>query len=393
MTRCDVLVVGGGPGGSTCAARLVAAGLDVVVLDRASFPRDKVCGGWITPAVIRALGLDLEAYRVGRTLQPFTGFRTGSFDHDPLLTDFQRPISYGVRRCEFDDYLLRRSRARVMTGQALGALRREPDGWVANDDVYARVIVGAGGHFCPVARRLNPPSGHEDVVVAQEIEYRIDGRTAAACPVRGEWPELYFWSDLRGYGWCVRKGDYLNVGAGQLRPSAFPAAVAEFKALVRQRGLVGPDLPGAWKGHAYLLNRTSSRRVSGDGMLLVGDAAGLALAPSGEGILAAVESGVLAAEAIVDAFPDCSAPRIAPFAQQIAARFGPRARRAAPRPWPTWVGSLAARAILRSPWLTRRMLIEHAFLHVGRVPACRPAPRPVRSGSAESARRRPAAAD
>ena len=77
MQHCDVLIVGGGPAGSSCAWMLHRAGLDVVVLDRAVFPRDKVCAGWITPPVVAALHLDLDDYRRGRTLQPITGFRTG----------------------------------------------------------------------------------------------------------------------------------------------------------------------------------------------------------------------------------------------------------------------------------------------------------------------------
>ena len=57
MVTCDVLVIGGGPAGSTCAWKLREAGLDVIVMDRATFPRDKVCGGWITPQVIADLRL------------------------------------------------------------------------------------------------------------------------------------------------------------------------------------------------------------------------------------------------------------------------------------------------------------------------------------------------
>jgi flavin-dependent dehydrogenase len=60
METCDVIIVGGGPAGSSCAWKLRAAGWDVVVVDRANFPRDKVCAGWITPAVIEELQLDLE---------------------------------------------------------------------------------------------------------------------------------------------------------------------------------------------------------------------------------------------------------------------------------------------------------------------------------------------
>jgi len=58
MTTCDVLIVGGGPAGSSCAWRLAKAGLDVLVLDRARFPRDKVCAGWVTPAGPRARKVD-----------------------------------------------------------------------------------------------------------------------------------------------------------------------------------------------------------------------------------------------------------------------------------------------------------------------------------------------
>src|SRR5947209_452583 len=57
MRRCDAVVVGGGPAGSTCAWALRRGGRDVVLIDRAAFPRDKVCAGWVTPAVIGALDL------------------------------------------------------------------------------------------------------------------------------------------------------------------------------------------------------------------------------------------------------------------------------------------------------------------------------------------------
>ena len=70
MENCDALIVGGGPAGSTCARKLRQAGLDVTVLDSSSFPRDKVCAGWITTQVVDDLGLDVDEYRVGRTFQP-----------------------------------------------------------------------------------------------------------------------------------------------------------------------------------------------------------------------------------------------------------------------------------------------------------------------------------
>jgi flavin-dependent dehydrogenase len=219
METCDVLIVGGGPAGSSCARKLRRAGLDVIVMDRAVFPRDKVCAGWITPQVITDAGIDCDDYRRGRTLQPVAGFRTGLIGgHGEVETVYDRPVSYGIRRCEFDQYLLQRSDARLKLGTQISSIRTDGRQWVINDSVRAAVLVGAGGHFCPVARWLNPTIDREPLVVAQEAEFRIEPRDAASWTAAPGTPELYFCRDLKGYGWCFRKGQYLNVGLGRLIP-------------------------------------------------------------------------------------------------------------------------------------------------------------------------------
>ena len=113
MQSCDVVVVGGGPAGSTCAWALVRAGLDVIVLDRAHFPRDKPCAGWLTPQAVAALELDLAGYARDRVLQPVTGVKASRMGGAEVVTRYADVVSYGVRRCEFDHYLLHRSGARV----------------------------------------------------------------------------------------------------------------------------------------------------------------------------------------------------------------------------------------------------------------------------------------
>src|SRR5262252_10623586 len=116
-TACDALIVGGGPAGSTCARILRRAGLDVLVLDAAVFPRDKVCAGWITPQVVTSLELDVDEYRQRRTFQPISRFRVGLIGGgDDTETEYGRQVSFGIRRCEFDHYLLERSGARVKAG-------------------------------------------------------------------------------------------------------------------------------------------------------------------------------------------------------------------------------------------------------------------------------------
>ena len=130
MDHCDVLIVGGGPAGSSCAAKLRAAGADVIVLDKKTFPREKPCAGWITPQVIETLQLDAEYYRRDRVFQPLTGFRTGLMSGREVETHYDRPVSFGIRRYEFDRYLLERSGAKCRLGEMLKTLDRVGDRWI-----------------------------------------------------------------------------------------------------------------------------------------------------------------------------------------------------------------------------------------------------------------------
>ena len=175
------------------------------MLDAAVFPRDKVCAGWITPQVVTSLDLDVDEYRKGRTFQPISGFRVGLIGGgDDTETNDGRQVSFGIRRCEFDHYLLERSGARVNAGTPVTSLRRDGDHWIVNESIRTPLVIGAGGHFCPVARAVNGPmtAPGVSVVAAQEAEFLVD---SADCRVSGEAPELYFCRDFKGYGWCFRR--------------------------------------------------------------------------------------------------------------------------------------------------------------------------------------------
>jgi len=372
MERCEVLIVGGGPAGSTCAWLLERAGIDVLVLDKKTFPRDKICAGWVTPAVVKELQLDIADYRGGgRTIQPITTFRTGMIGGKIVETEYDEPASYGIRRFEFDEYLLRRSGARLAAPAPLKSLERTADGWLANGSIEAKLVIGAGGHFCPVARQIGAQLGQsETIVAAQEIEFLMTDAQKLDCAAQGDAPELYFCPDLKGYGWAVRKGDYLNVGLGREDNRKLSEHVAEFVQWLKSNRRVPQDTPEKLGGHAYLLYNHAPRPFLGHHAMLIGDAAGLAYPQSGEGIRPAVESAIFAADVILAAGGDYSSAKLQPYSEKMTTWFGARQTKAATEYLPEGLKRFLGAKLMGMGWFARNVVIDEWFLH-SKQPALR----------------------
>ncbi len=305
MDRHDVIVVGGGPGGSTAAWQLARAGLRPLVVDAAVFPRVKVCAGWVTPQALADLEIDPEKYPL--TIQAFSACAL-SFGGGRHETRWGGPASYGIVRREFDHYLLERAAAAgadVRWGLRVTGVHVNGDGasvQTARGVFAADVVIGAGGHRCPVAWALGDVSPREEVIVAQESETRLPPDRAAALAPFMAAPDLYVEPDLRGYGWYFPKQDVLNIGVGMTggADGSLPARREALLARLRASGQLPADLAiEPFRGHAYVVRRRAARRRAGPRFCLVGDAAGLARDLSGEGIGPAIRSGRLAADAVV----------------------------------------------------------------------------------------------
>jgi flavin-dependent dehydrogenase len=334
-------------------------------MDKATFPRDKVCAGWITPQVVDDLQIDANEYRHGRTFQPITGFRVGFIGGDDAVeTAYDHPVSFGIRRCEFDDYLLQRAGARVLLGAPISSIRRDGARWVVNETLTASMLVGAGGHFCPVARMLNGTTNREPLIAAQEVEFVVGSRDARSFTIAAKTPELYFCRDLKGYGWCFRKQDYLNIGFGRLDSHALPKASAEFVEFLKARHKIPADASWRWRGHAYCLSGPQRRRAIGDAVMLVGDAAGLAYPQSGEGIRPAIESGLIAASTIGEANGRYTRERIEAYEHRLQRRFGvSSAARRLSGIVPAGASAALALRLFDRPWFLRHLLLNRWFLH------------------------------
>jgi geranylgeranyl reductase family protein len=330
--EADVIVVGAGPAGSTTAYYLAQAGLDVLLLEKSRFPREKVCGDGLTPRAVKALvamgvpiseddgwlrNKGLRVVGAGMRLElPW-----------PELTSYP---GYGLvrTRMDFDQRLAQRAReagAHLIegvtvtgpvrddrTGRIVGVTAR-PDG--GEQQVYrARLVIAADGN----SSRLSVSMGlrkREDRPIGVAV------RAYYTSP-RHEDDYLESWLDLwdadrllPGYGWIFGMGDGTsNIGLGLLNTStAF--GNTDYHALLK-RWLAG--MPPEWgfteenrvgpiRGAALPMafNRTPSYT---DGLLLVGDAAGMVNPFNGEGIAYAMESGEIAARVVTQAlaWPDAA---------------------------------------------------------------------------------------
>lgn len=293
MLVADVIVVGGGPAGSTCAWKLREAGLDVLVLDRAAFPRAKLCAGWVTPEALSDLEIDPDDYP--HSLMVFEQLHV----HWKAFTAKPRVRQYSIRRFEFDDFLLRRAGARFLQHK-VREIRRTSGDYVIDDEFRARYLVGAGGTSCPVYRALfhdrSPRQSHLQTATLEQ-EFAYDWKDPAC--------HLWFFDDgLPGYSWYVPKANgYINVGLGGMstRLKAKRAHLRhywqKFVVELRKRRLVDHDDYDP-KGYSYFL-RGDAGAVNKGNAYVIGDAAGLATRDMCEGIGPAVKSGLLVAESIV----------------------------------------------------------------------------------------------
>jgi geranylgeranyl reductase family protein len=273
----DVAILGGGPAGSTAAYRLATAGARVLLLDKATFPRDKPCGGGVTGRAARLLPFSIEPVVEDAVDRLECGLR-----YRRRFTRHARaPLAYMTQRRRLDHFLLQKAAeagAEVREGETADA--RELD---------ARIVIGADGCNGSSAKQLELADG---VVhgVALEANYPHEPRFARAmvleiAVIRG------------GYGWVFPKGDHVNVGVGGNGEEG-PKLRAELRRMCEAYG-IDPDAAEDTRGYRLPLRLPGTLLARGR-TAVIGDAAGLVDPFSGDGMYEAFLSAQLVADAALD---------------------------------------------------------------------------------------------
>jgi geranylgeranyl reductase family protein len=326
----DAVIVGAGPGGAATAHFLSRQGLDVLLLDRADFPRDKTCGDGLTPRALRVLdemGILPDVSQHGCAVDGYSVVAPNRRETSAPITAQHGALV--VKRLLLDDIIQRRalaSGAHFTSG--VNATRVEPTSTgvrVEAEDGRAfagRVAVIATGAAFGLLKRSGVLSRPPRTMLAARA-YFEDLQTEVAQSFQLRFDDV----PMPGYGWVFPiKGNAANIGVGFLPRRGSGTASHAFDRFIHSTALrpmlEGARQDGPLKGYPirvdFLQAPTFAERT-----LLVGEAAGLVNPLTGEGIDYALESGSIAAEHLLRTFEsgDVSTMRVAEYGAKLHNRF------------------------------------------------------------------------
>lgn len=319
--KTEILVIGAGPAGSITSARLSQAGYDVLLIDKASFPREKTCGDALSPLAVKRLaeiGVLAEVVNSGAniiesaSITGTTGIKVQANFKDFL--DFQRPYGLAMPRFEFDNILLQHA---VQEGAAfqsnlnvLNIIRAGKDiqkVLAASSDnkieIEAKHYVIAVGANIGLLRRNGFVDSNIALATASRSYYEVGQDIANSF-------DFFYEKDLMpGYGWVFPVGNgTINIGVGAWASKKVSKKNLDgfIEKLVARNSIPSPISVGKMKGYP-LRTDFPSQKLSGNNWLLAGESAGLVNPLTGEGIDLAIESGLVAAEEITNSIKHRSA--------------------------------------------------------------------------------------
>lgn len=356
MDHCDITIVGAGPSGCACALALQGSGLRIVMIDKAVFPRDKVCGDAIPGPAFKAM--DRIRPEWGQQMRQFadkTDIHTSKIFAPNGKTFALDWISYAYnsKRLDFDQFLVQLVRSDTETeivNKHLTNISEEKDGLRCHfrDGSFLKtdLIIGCDGANSIVKRQLGKSVGADKpgAIAVRAYFWGVED-------VKAGTNEFHFFNELPGYFWIFPlPGGYTNIGFGVSKKrsrktpvnlpdslqkiiTTFPSIAPRFKQANHMEKTKGFALP-VWSGKGA---------ISGNRFMLCGDAASLVDPLQGHGIDKAMWSGLLAAKQAIRCFElhDFTARHLSEYDQQVYQKMGAELSRS------FWM----MRTFLKFPWI------------------------------------------
>jgi geranylgeranyl reductase family protein len=292
------VIVGGGPAGSAAARTLSSAGISACIIDKYTFPREKLCGGLLT---LRSKKIYDEVFDISwDPVIEAVSRGVALYYHDRLLhvVEDYKDLHF-TYRYNFDNFLLRqaeRQGAKLFLGDAVRGINSGDSTVTLGDGTLLtyKYLIGADGINSIVAKTLfKKPFDQETMAFGLEMEVPM-----SADHQRIHDPEIYFGVVRWGYGWVFPKKDSLTVGMGGSYKKN-QNIKTEFLNFLKMRFGNVPE--AEIKGH-YIPFGDYRMQPGKNNIFLCGDAAGLVDPITGEGIAFAMQSGYLAGLSIVESF-------------------------------------------------------------------------------------------
>jgi len=291
----DVIITGAGPAGTMAAFELAGHDIDVLVIDKAEFPRYKVCGIGLTHKILQEIPYDVSPV----IEQEIFSVRFSCNYTDVFTRTSSEPLIYCMMRDRFDQFLLQQAivaGARVIMGEHITGIHRTPEGVeikTRNRRFRSRFLVGADGASSVIA---NASGLRKDVIRGMAWEAEME-----ACESDiGKWSQTVFldWGTLPGgYGWIFPKKSHFSVGVGG--PASLSVHMKQYNdRFVRASGIrfTATRSVKAWP----IPVKVRKGFFHANRILVAGDAAGLTDPLTGEGIYYAIRSGKMAGKAILN---------------------------------------------------------------------------------------------
>ena len=286
MKTVDVLIVGAGPAGSVCAYLLQKAGISCLLIDRTTFPRDKLCGGGLTPKCWKLLDELIPGFKYEYNSIRKIRLTVEENNH----CDFESALELRlVKRKEFDNDLVELYKSVGGEFQQGSFLRydEQEDGSLvvtlkSGEQIACRYLVGADGSTSTVRHFLANNHDNGFLILEQYVEKSPDN--AIEVTLSKDY-------DLRGYYYRFPNSEFDAIGYGDES-----ATIEKFREILKQKNIPETKLLGCY---IYLKNDYPLH----DRVILIGDAGGFANRLTSEGIRPAFETARNAAEAIISGRP------------------------------------------------------------------------------------------